>query len=145
MIDAVDANDRVAQLTRLTQRLTDMLAVEAAAFEAHRAQDVAGQTEEMVRLANVYRHESIRLKADPGLIAEAAPAAREKLVVATQTFEAVLARHGRAVAAAKEVAEGMVQAIVEEVAATRTARAPYGSTARVAAPDASAIALNKTA
>jgi hypothetical protein len=57
----------------------------------------------------------------------------------------VLARHGRAVTAAKTVTEGLVQAIAEEVAATRAARAPYGATARVPAADASAITLNKTA
>lgn len=145
MIDAVDADDRTAQLARLTQRLTDMLAVEAAAFEAHRPQDVAGQSDEMIQLANIYRHESIRLRADPSLISGADKRARERLIQATQTFEAVLARHGRAVAAAKEVTEGMVQAIVEEVAAARTATAPYGASARVAAPDTSAITLNRRA
>ncbi len=145
MIDASGPDDRVQQLAKLTQRLTDLLAAEAAAFEAHRPQDVAGSTEETVRLANVYRHESVRIKADPSMIAGADPAARGRLIQATQTFEAVLARHGRAVTAAKTVSEGLVQAIAEEVAATRAARAPYGATARVPASDASAITLNKTA
>ncbi len=145
MIDAAGPDDRLNQIATLTQRLTDLLAAEAAAFEAHRPQDVMGSTEETVRLANVYRHESIRIKADPSLLAGADPAARERLIQATRTFEAVLARHGRAVTAAKTVTEGLVQAIAEEVASTRAARAPYGSRARVPAPDATAITLNRTA
>ena len=145
MISAHDAADRVEQLGVLTRRLTDLLAAEAAAFEARRPQDVAAGSEETVRLANLYRHESARIKADPGLIAEAPLAARRTLMETTQAFEAVLARHGRALAAAKTVTEGIVQAIAEEVVAARKARTPYGADGRTPAPDGAAITLNKRA
>lgn len=145
MIAAADADDRIEQLTRLTERLTGLLATEAAAFEARRPEAAAPSAEETARLANRYRHESARIKADPSLISPAAPQARQRLIAATQTFEAVLARHGRALAAAKEITEGLVQAIAEEVAATRAAAAPYGPGGRAPTGDASAITLNRRA
>jgi tRNA A37 N6-isopentenylltransferase MiaA len=145
MIAAHDAEDRVGQLTALTLRLTDLLAAEAAHYEARRPQDAAARSEEIARLANVYRHETLRIKADPSMIAAAAPAARQRLIRATEAFEAVLARHGRAIAAAKAVTEGLVQAIAEEVAATRSARSPYGADARTPSADATAITLNRRA
>ena len=57
----------------------------------------------------------------------------------------MLARHGRAIAAAKTVTEGLVQAIAEEVAATRSARSPYGADAKAPRADATAITLSKRA
>ena len=145
MIIATGPEDRVAQLIGLTQNLTQLLAAEAAAFEARRPQDAAGKSEETARLANIYRHETLRIKNDPSLIAGAPKAARQKLIHATQAFEAVLARHGRALAAAKTITEGLVQAIAEEVAATRSARSPYGANARAPSADATAITLNRRA
>lgn len=145
MIDASGADDRVQQLIGLTRRLTDLLAAEAAAFEARKPHQAAPSSDETARLANAYRHESMRIKADPSLIAGVSAAARERLIQVTQTFEAVLARHGRALAAAKTVTEGIVQAIAEEVAAARSAAAPYGADARAPKADASAITLNKRA
>ncbi len=145
MIAAHDADDRVSQILALTERLTALLAAEAAAFEARRPHEAFTNSEEMGRLANVYRHESVRIKANPGMIAAAAPALRARLLKATAAFEAVLARHGRALAAAKTVTEGLVRAIAEEVAATRQARTPYGPTARAPKADASAITLNRRA
>jgi len=144
-INAADAADRLDQMTRLTERLSERLAVEAAAFEARRPHEVAPLAAETSRLANAYRHESARIKADPSLIEGADPEARVRLVRATEGFEAVLARHGRALAAARTVTEGLVQAIAEEVAAARTAVSPYRSTGRAGDADASAITLNKTA
>ena len=145
MITAANPEDRVAQLIALTQNLTERLAREAAAFEARRPQDAAPGAEEIARLANVYRHETIRIKQDPSMIAGASKAARERLILATGAFEAVLARHGRALLAAKTVTEGLVQAIAEEVAATRSARSPYGANAKAPSADATAITLNKRA
>ena len=140
-----DAADRVEQMTRLTERRTDMLAAEARAFAARRPHEVAGRAEETGRLANAYRHESMRIKADPTLIAGASAAARDRLMKATSTFEAVLARHGRAVAAAKAITEGLVHAIAQEIADTRSAVSPYRPDGRTSGADPSAIALNKRA
>ena len=145
MTTPADAADRVEQLIALTERLTDVLAEEARAFEARRPHEVAGRVEETGRLANTYRHESMRIKADPTLIAGAPAAARERLMKATATFEAVLARHGRAVTSAKIVSEGLVQAIAQEIADTRSAVSPYRPDGRASSAEPSAITLNRTA
>lgn len=144
-ITASDAADRVEQLIALTRRLTDLLAEEARAFEARRPHEVAARAEETGRLANIYRHETARIKADPSLIAGAPAADRRTLIAATEGFEAVLARHGRAVNAAKTITEGLVHAIAQEVSSARSAVSPYRPDGRAAAGEASAITLNRTA
>ena len=67
---------------------------------------------------------------------------------ATEAFDAVLARQGRAIEAAKTVTEGLVRAIAEEVAATREQRHGYGPGAlppASSATAATAITLNRRA
>ena len=141
-----DAADRVDQLTILTERLTTLVAEQAKAFESRRPQDAAAFVDETGRLANLYRHESARVRADPGLISAAPAPQRVRLRRATEAFDAVLARQNRAVAAAKTVTEGLVRAIAEEVAHQRQKGVSYGATgvqSPVAA--ATAITLNKRA
>lgn len=142
---ATDPADRVEQLILLTDRLTELVAAQAQAFENRRPQDAAAQLEEASRLANLYRHESTRVRADPSLIAGAPLAQRTRLVRATEAFDAVLARQGRALAAAKQVTEGLVRAIAEEVAAQRTKGSTYGPGAAQQSDKATAITLNKRA
>lgn len=143
-----DTADRVDQLIILTERLTGLIALEAQAFEAHRPQDAAPQVEETQRLANIYRHESARVRGDPRLVSGAPAALRQKLITATEAFDAVLARHGRAINAAKTITEGLVRAIAEEVASQREQKAGYGPGAAMAAPSngaGTAITLNRRA
>ncbi|WP_395671454.1 flagellar basal body protein [Phenylobacterium sp.] len=145
---AEDAEDRVGQLIVLTERLTELIAAQCQAFENRRPQDAAAQMDETSRLANLYRHESTRVRADPDLVAGAAREQRLRLVRATEAFDAVLARQGRAIVAAKTVTEGLVRAIAEEVAGQRHQAAGYGPGARMtgqAAHTATAITLNQTA
>lgn len=139
------ADDRIDQLIRLTERLTERLAAETRAFEARNPAQVAATAEETARLANLYRHECTRLKAEPALVREAAEPKRRALMEATRAFEAVLARHGRALEAAKIVTEGLVQAIAEEVAETRATGAGYGPNAVGRQGDATSITLNRRA
>lgn len=145
-IAAADPSERVEQLISLTERLTELIALEALAFEERRPQDAAVHLEETSKLANIYRHESARVRANPGLVAAAPLDQRVRLVRATEAFDAVLARQGRALEAAKTVTEGLVRAIANEVAAQRTTGSGYGASARAAplAP-ATSITLNKRA
>jgi predicted RNA-binding protein YlqC (UPF0109 family) len=140
-----DAAERARQLTILTRRLTERIALETDAFEARRPQDAALGLTETQDLANIYRRESARVKADPTLLAGAPTAERLALVAATEDFEKVLARHGRAVEAARTVSEGLVQAIAHEVAANRAKGVGYGASGRAAAGDTRAVTLNRTA
>ncbi len=145
MTTAAEAQDRVEQLIAVTRRLTDLLAAETRAFEARRAHDAALNMEEVARLANIYRRESARVRQDPTLIVGASDAKRALLMQLTQSFEAVLARHGRALAAAKTITEGLVHAIAEEVASARSTGPGYGPTAKGVLADASAVTLNRKA
>lgn len=144
---ANDAADRVDQLIILTERLTDVVAQQCQSFEQHRPQDAGGLMEEATRLANLYRHESSRVRADPGLVMAAPAEMRQQLIRATEAFDAVLARHGRAVMAAKFITEGLVRSIAEEVASQRDGLASYGPGARAptSVNGARAITLNRRA
>src|SRR5579862_7695738 len=93
--------DRIEQMIRLTERLTELLAGQAVAFEARRPQDAATTMDETSRLANTYRHEAQRLRASPGEIERAPLPQRQRLMRATEAFDAVVARQGRALHAAK--------------------------------------------
>src|SRR3954471_11158668 len=112
-IAAVDADDRVHQLILLTERLTDLIAKEAQAFESHRPHEAARYVEETAKLANVYRHESMRVRAHVQLVESARLELRQHLLRATEAFDAVLARQARAVNAAKTVTEGLVHAVAQ--------------------------------
>ncbi len=145
---ANDAADRVDQLIILTERLTELIATQCQCFEAHRPQDAARLAEEANRLANLYRHESTRVRAEPGLVSSAPLDQRKRLLQATKAFDAVLHRHGRAVHAARTVTEGLVRAIANEVASQRQQLSGYGPTARPppsAYNAATAITLNRRA
>jgi hypothetical protein len=88
------------------------------------------------------------VRGDPGLVFGAPADQRQKLVRATEAFDAVLARHGRAIHAAKTVTEGLVRAIAEEVASQRERTSSYGAGATLTASSpaaASAITLNRMA
>jgi hypothetical protein len=137
--------ERAEQLIVLTERLTGLIADQLRAFEARRPHDAAINAEETARLANLYRHESLKLKAHPELIKDAPAELRERLVAATRAFDAVLARHGRAVEAAKTITEGLIRAIAEEVHRQKHAVAAYGPKAMQAPRPATPVALNRRA
>jgi hypothetical protein len=139
-------DERINQLIALTERLTQLLAAQARAFEARRPQDAAATMEETAGLANAYRHEAQRIRLQEGILAKLAEPQRLRLTRATEAFDAVIARHGRALMAAKTVTEGLVQAIAEEVAAQRSAGAAYGPRGAKTRPATAApITLNRRA
>jgi hypothetical protein len=146
IVSPEDAAERVDQLILLTERLTNLVADQAQAFESRRPQDAVVHVEETGRLANLYRHESSRIRGNPALISGASLAQRQRLRRATEAFDAVLARQARAVGAVKVVTEGLVRAIAEEVASQRHKGASYGPGAlQTPTAAATAITLNKRA
>ncbi|MCA3721131.1 flagellar basal body protein [Phenylobacterium sp.] len=145
-LSADTPGERVHQLIDLTERLTELIAAEAQAFESHRPQDAAALVEETSRLANIYRHESARVRSNPDLISHASLEDRTRLMRATEAFDAVLARQGRALEAAKTVTEGLVQAIANEVASQRSRGVGYGPGAKAHVMSlATSITLNQKA
>ncbi|CAN5450877.1 flagellar basal body protein FlbY [soil metagenome] len=146
-LTATGPDDRVEQLIILTERLTDLIARQANAFEARRPHEAAQYVDEIAKLANLYRHESTRVRASIALVAGAEPARRLRLFRATEAFDAVLARQGRAVTAAKTVTEGLVRAIAQEIAEQRPNASGYGPGAQGATyrQNGTAITLNQRA
>jgi hypothetical protein len=145
---ANDAADRVSQLIILVERLTELIAEQCRCFEQHRPTEAAALMEETGRLANIYRHECTRIRAEPALVLSAPVELRQRLTRSAEAFDAVLHRHGRAVGAARTITEGLVRAIAEEVANQREQLAGYGPTARPPASSATAataITLNRRA
>lgn len=143
--NALNAAARIRQLIDLTERLTERLTAEAAAFEARRPQDAAATLAGTQDLANTYRRESAQLKANPTAIAAAPLSDRKALIKATQLFEAVLSKHARAIEAARVVSEGLVKTIAAEVAGQRGSPSAYGASGRANAGDGRAVAYNATA
>ncbi|MBO9558534.1 MAG: flagellar basal body protein [Caulobacter sp.] len=146
-LNATDCDDRVEQLIILTERLTDLIAKQSTAFEARRPHEAAQFVDEVAKLANLYRHESAKVRGNVALVSGASLQRRQRLVRATEAFDAVLARQGRAVAAAKTVTEGLVRAIAEEIAVQRPTGSGYGPGAQQTAyrQNGTAITLNQRA
>ncbi|WP_396592859.1 flagellar basal-body protein FlbY [Brevundimonas sp. R86498] len=144
-LDPVTATAHLRRLTDLTARLTARLEAETAAYKAHRAQDVAAGLSETQDMANLYRRETAQLKANPGLLSQAPPEARNALITATEAFEAALAIHSRAVEAARTISEGLVRAIAGEIAGARAVGVGYGASGAAHAGDTRAVTLNRTA
>jgi hypothetical protein len=146
MVSESEAKGRVDQLTSLTERLTELISAECRAFEARKPHEAAATLEETSRLANLYRHESTRVRGNVALVQAAPLENRLRLMRATEAFESVLARHGRALDAARTVTEGIVRAVAEEVADKKATGAGYGpSAATASASAAKAMTLNKRA
>jgi hypothetical protein len=131
-LTALDCDDRVEQLIILTERLTDLIARQSAAFEARRPHEAAQYVDEVAKLANLYRHESTRVRGNVALVSGASLQRRQRLVRATEAFDAVLARQGRAVTAAKTVTEGLVRAIAQRPTASGYGPGAHGAAYRTA-------------
>lgn len=140
-----DAADRARQLIALTEQLTARLQNEAEAFDSKRLDAFASGQEETGRLANLYRRETARVKADPALLAGAPADLRKRLADVTRAFEQALSRHAVALDGARRLTEGLVQAVAAEVAASRAQSSAYGPGARPPSGDARAVTLNRRA
>jgi hypothetical protein len=139
-----DHNAALEAIVTLTEKLTGLLADQARAFEQHRPQDAARNLDEISRLTNVYRTASAHIRGQPQMVEGAPDDLRRRLLRATEAFDAVLERQGRALAASKTVTEGLVKAIAEEIALKRGVGQAYGPNAARRIP-ATAITLNRQA
>ena len=143
--DPMTATAHARRLVVLTERLTDRLEAETRAFAERRPGDVVASLPQTQELTNQYRRESAQLKAAPGLMSQAPSSERIALIRATERFEAVLAKHARAVEAARIISEGLIQTIAAEVAGARAMGTGYGASGRAYQGDGRAITLNRSA
>ncbi|MFZ4069655.1 MAG: flagellar basal body protein [Caulobacterales bacterium] len=144
---ADNATDRAQQLLALTERLTGLIQAEIVQLDAMKPPPVGPEADEKARLVNIYRHEMVRISQEPALIAAAPAATRAALRKATETLNATLDRHMISLTAQKEVSEGLVQAIAEEVGRHRAGPAAYTAAGsyRGAPASATAVAVNRSA
>jgi hypothetical protein len=124
---ASDANDRASQIMTLTERLTAVLLDEIAWLGEHRTLMGAPFMDEKMRLSNLYRLEMMRIAEDKSLLDLADKTLLAKLRRATGAFQEAVADNATALNAAKDLTEGLVQAIAAEAASSRAGPATYGS------------------
>lgn len=140
--------ERCDQLLAMTDRLHTLVMSEIEALNARRLDGASADFAEKERLAHTWRIEVSRIKAEPGLLAGVDEPRKTRLRDAARRLETALEGHAVAVAAMKDVTEGIVRAIAGEVAAQRAAPAGYGRQGQ-AAPgsprDASGLALDAKA
>lgn len=138
--------DRAEQLETMTRRLIGLVAEEAAAVRAHKLNANSADWDEKERLVHAWRIEVSRIKADPALLAGLSHPRKEGLRESARELELALSSHAQALAASKDVTEGLVRSIAGELAAVRAAPAGYGRTGGVAsAPNRQASGLTVNA
>ena len=108
-IAAKDMEDRLNQLIGLTRRLTDLMVAETQALKARKLDASSADWEEKERLAHTYRLEMTDLSRNPDQLVPVPRDLRKSLFEATRRFQEVLAEHGTALAAMREVTEGLVE------------------------------------
>ena len=118
--------DRAEQLDVMTRRLIGLVTAEIEALKAHRLSQANADWDEKERLVHAWRIEVSRIKADPSLLAGLSTARKETLKAGAKELERVLETHAHALAASKEVTEGLVRSIAAELASVRAAPAGYG-------------------
>lgn len=131
---ADSAEDRVAQLLVVTERLTQLVGEETRRIEAREPPLSGPEAEEKNRLVNAYRLELTRIGQDRALIDGAPPALLTQLRARTATLHEELAHHELALGAVKLIAEGLVQAIAEESTRQRGGATGYGAQGRLEPP-----------
>lgn len=143
---ADDAADRAGQLLLLTERLTALVVREGELLAAGRPLDgETGDGAEMRRLANAYRLEMARIRADRELISAAPLRVRERLQAATEALQARLDTFLVGLTAAREITEGLVRAVAEEVQHARKGPAGYDALGGYAEAGALPVALDQRA
>lgn len=127
MISASDPNDRADQMLAVAHRLIELIRKEAEAMRERRLQGAGADWEEKERLVHAWRLEVQRIRLDPSLIRTADADRRARLAAASRDLEIQLDAHETALAALKEVTEGLVKEIAVEIGAARAAPRGYGA------------------
>ncbi|MBI1340205.1 flagellar basal-body protein FlbY [bacterium] len=127
-------DQRADYLLGLTRKLADLVAEEARRLEAGVFRAQGPEWEEKERLVHAYRIEMTQLKANPAQLKGLAPGVRDALATAAKALEQGLASHAAALAAKREVTDGLVRAIAADAAAQRSAPSGYDRAGASAPP-----------
>lgn len=142
---ANDPAERVEMLIELTERLTDLIEKETDLFEQNRPAEARSFQDEKQQLANIYRKETARIAQDASLVADAPGERRHHLADLTDAMYAAVDKNRHAADALRAVTEGVVRAVADEVARTRSPdNYGPGSAAKSGGYSSSAITLNRS-
>jgi uncharacterized protein involved in exopolysaccharide biosynthesis len=145
-LKAKSAEDRAAQLLAITDRLREVAAREVSLLSQGLPLEMQAQNEEMAQLVNAYRFEMLRIQEDPSRIGAASPEIRQQLQASTENLRNTLDVFNVALNAAREISEGLVQAMAEEVQRLQGRSAVYGSGGAYSAQQGAApMTLDRTA
>lgn len=144
-LNAKDPADRCEQLITLTERITTMVTRETDLLDARRTDEAMELQNDVIELADIYRRECSRIKADPGLISPAPPRRRSTLRTQTVALHQALDRHEMSLKAVKTLTEGLVRSVADFIADDRAELGGYSAQAgrSAATGTAKAITLNK--
>lgn len=138
--------DRAEQLLVLSERLRTLVEEETARIQARAPTAPPELVAEKERLANAYRLELTRIKEDPGLLDGAPKALLDALKAATANLQSALDAHEIALGAVRIIAEGLVQAMGEEIHRQRAQTQVYGADgARKESSGPQPVAFDRTA
>ncbi len=110
-----DVGARLSRLTELVESLGEIVTRETELLATRHPRSLADTQSEKELLAAAYEYELRHLKADPGWVDGADPAAVGRLKQAVECFDAIMGQHARRLVTVKSISEGMIQAIAEEV------------------------------
>ncbi len=131
MIDAMEPNDRAAQMTAMARKIATLVDAEIAAINANRLDSADINSGEKERLVHSWRLEVERIREQPSLLSGADAEHKEKLAQVSVDLADKLEVHAAALAARRSVTEGLVESIASEVARVRKAPDGYGATGAV--------------
>lgn len=142
---ADDSAHRARQMIALTERLSALVEADIAAIDAHQPLPMGEIAEEKARLANAYRSEMALIERDPTRLAGLPVDLKAELRAATERFQALLDAYEAKLRIVKELSEGLVQALAEEVRRQRGAQAGYGAEGGYRDAAAAGVAIDRQA
>ena len=133
---------RLEHLLAMSTRLADAIALDIAALENGRFDNLKTTDPEIDRLCALYGREVKALKSEGG-IKDAPAELLAQLRESGVQLNGLLARHERLVSAMRNATEGLVHAVAQEVKKTRESIAPYAPGCKPKRGSGDAIVYNK--
>ena len=131
--DANGAENAIASLERVMDRLEQTVTDETARVRAGRLREAVNLDETKIEFARLYIIESDYVKAARNAIARLAPEALDRLRRRHESFQGVLQTNLTVLATAHAVSEGIIRGVSGELA-RKQAPSTYGASGRAQAP-----------
>lgn len=128
---ADNPTDRVKQLIVLTDRLSSLVEKETELLRERRPCDIKPFQDERSKLSNIYVQEMQMISQNKSLIAGVQEELTSLLKSKTGQFREKLDEHGKLLFRIRDVTEGIIKAIAEDVSKKSQAGAGYGKDAGV--------------